>query len=85
MGEPVPICGVVGTMMPPNVQNIKADTDTAYAEMARDAAAYRLIGQAGWTLVRTAELEELNRVLADIIASTGRVMAQDTSETGEQR
>ncbi len=36
--------------------------------LVRDAAAYRLIGEAGWVLIRRSELEELETVLAEMIA-----------------
>jgi hypothetical protein len=55
-------------MLPPDTTDIKAAADLNYERDRRDAAAYRLIGQAGWTLVRTSELQELNDTLADLMA-----------------
>lgn len=53
---------------PPAVGTIDADKDHQYAELVKDAAAFRQIGQAGWTLVRTSELRELEALLAGLLA-----------------
>lgn len=57
-------------MMPPNVQDIAAAADAAFEQDRKDAEAYRLIGQAGWVLVRRNELQEIIDTLDDLIRQT---------------
>ncbi len=52
---------------PPNTTPLTESMDREHDALLRDAAAFRAIGAAGWTLVRTSELEELNRMLAEML------------------
>lgn len=55
-------------MLPPDTTPLTLAIDREHAELVRDAAAYRLIGDAGWVLIRRRDLEELETFLADLLA-----------------
>jgi very-short-patch-repair endonuclease len=59
-------------MMPPDVQDIAAAADAAFEQDRKDAESYRLIGQAGWKLVRISDLQ----VLLDAVTNLTRVTSE---------